>query len=373
MATAANNSQLYIKSYFAASIEEAMKRARVELGPEALLLNMREAPPEGRHLGECEAVFGTRPAPALPRCIPEAAVYPVADIRQRVKDLRLRSARFARGGNRTSCDLLSGSLCAAGVTRALADEIEGAVQQRLRRREVVEIGRPSMAGWSADVVVGETVEELEGRFEVAPEIGRIAAVVGPAGAGKTSALVKLAVTRGLMARRPVRLLSIDNYRIAAADQLKTYAAILGVPFTLAETTLLLAQAIDAAPPETLLLIDTPGYAPASMEDSGRELASFFENRQDIDTHLVLTATVRPADLDRSVDLFRAFQPAKLLFTRLDETDSTAAMFCEAARSGLPLSFLSTGQVIPEDLEAATKDRITASLVRGLPEDLEAVA
>ncbi|MGA3095441.1 MAG: hypothetical protein ABSF25_03215 [Bryobacteraceae bacterium] len=374
MATAANNSQLYVKSYFAASIEEAMKRARVELGPEALLLNMRESPPEGRHLGECEAVFGTRPAPALPRCIPEAAAYPAADIRQRVKDLRLRSARIARGRNRTSYDLLSGSLCAAGITRALADEIESAVHQRLRRREVVEIGRPGCAaGWSADVVVQETVEELESRFEVAPEIGRIAALVGPAGSGKSSALVKLAVTRGLMARRPVRLLSIDNYRIAAADQMRTYAAILGVPFTLAETTLALAQAIDSAPPETLLLIDTPGYAPASMEDSGRELAAFFENRQDLDTHLVLTASMRQADLDRSVDLFRAFQPAKLLFTRLDETDSTAAMFCEVARTGLPLSFLSTGQVIPEDLEAATKDRITPSLVRRLPEDLEAVA
>jgi flagellar biosynthesis protein FlhF len=146
-----------------------------------------------------------------------------------------------------------------------------------------------------------------------------------------------------------------------------------VPFTLAETTLALAQAIDSAPPETLLLIDTPGYAPASMVDSARDLASFLQNRQDIDTHLVLTASMRQADLDRSVDLFRVFHPAKLLFTRLDETDSAAAMFCEAARTGLPLSFFSTGQVIPEDLEAATKNRITASLVLGLPEALDAVA
>ena len=79
MATVANNSQLYVKSYFAASIEEAMEQARVELGPDALLLNMRDAPPEGRHLGQCEAVFGTRPAPALVKCVPEAPVDPVAD------------------------------------------------------------------------------------------------------------------------------------------------------------------------------------------------------------------------------------------------------------------------------------------------------
>jgi flagellar biosynthesis protein FlhF len=146
-----------------------------------------------------------------------------------------------------------------------------------------------------------------------------------------------------------------------------------VPFTLAETPLALAHAIDSAPPETLLLIDTPGLTPASMADSGRDLVAFLRSRQDIDTHLVLTASMRQADLDRAVDLFRVFRPSKLLFTRLDETDSTAAMFCEAARTSLPLSFFSTGQTIPEDLEPATKTRITASLALGLPEALEAVA
>ena len=262
----------------------------------------------------------------------------------------------------------------AGVTRALAAEIDLAVQQRLRGRGPVRIGRPkSMPAWSAVDLNRETLAELESRFEVAPETGRITVLVGPPGAGKTSALVKLAVTRGLAAQRPVRLLSIDHYRIAAAEQLRTYAAILGVPFTLAETTVALAQAIDAAPPETLLLIDTPGYTAASLEESAQDLASFLRGRRDIDTHLVLTASMRQADLQRTVDLFQVFQPAKLLFTRLDETDSTGAMFCEAARTGKPLSFLSTGQVIPEDMEPATKARITSFLVRELPQALEAVA
>ena len=256
----------------------------------------------------------------------------------------------------------------------LAAEIDLAVQQRLPGPGVVRIGRPkSMPAWSAGDLIQETIAELESRFEVAPETGRITALVGPPGAGKTSALIKLAITRGLAAQRPVRLLSIDHYRIAAAEQLRTYAAILGVPFTLAETTAALAQAIDAAPPETLLLIDTPGYTAASLEESGQDLVSFLRGRRDIDTHLVLTASMRQADLQRTVDLFQAFQPAKLLFTRLDETDSTGAMFCEAARTGKPLSFFSTGQVIPEDMEPATKARITAFLVRELPQAFAAVA
>jgi flagellar biosynthesis protein FlhF len=376
MPTTENQPRLYIKSYFAASVVEAMERARVELGPDALLMNTREAPPEARHLGECEVVFGVR-TPAAPAIgAPEAAIDPVVDLRQRMEELRQMVCRLvAAGDHQPECPTVIGEVLSnAGITQALAAEIDLAVQQRLRSRGVVQIGRPkSMPAWSAEDRIQETIAELESRIEVAPETGRITALVGPPGAGKTSALVKLAVTRGIAAQRPVRLLSVDHYRIAAAEQLRTYAAILGVPFTLAETTVALAQAIDAAPPETLLLIDTPGFTAASLEESGQDLVSFLRERRDIDMHLVLTASMRPPDLERTVDLFQAFQPAKLLFTRLDETDATGSMFCEAARTGKPLSFFSTGQVIPEDMEPATKARIIAHLVQELPKALRAVA
>jgi flagellar biosynthesis protein FlhF len=376
MASTDCNPRLYVKSYFAASVVEAMERARVELGPDALLLNTREAPPEARHLGECEVVFAVRPPTAPAIGAPEVAIDPVVDLRQRIEELRQMVCRLASAGDhQPECTTVIGEeLSKAGVTHALAAEIDSAVQQRLRGRGVVPIGRPkSIPAWSAEDLIQETIEELESRFQVAPETGRITALVGPPGAGKTSTLAKLAIMRGLAIQRPVRLLSIDHYRIAAAEQLRTYAAILGVPFTLAETTVALAQAIDAAPPETLLLIDTPGYTAASLDESGQDLVSFLRGRQDIDTHLVLTASMRQADLQRTVDLFQAFQPAKLLFTRLDETDATGSMYCEAARTGKPLSFFSTGQVIPEDMEPATKARIIALLVRELPQALRAVA
>ena len=377
MASTDRNSRLFVKSYFAASVVEAMERARVELGADALLLNTREAPPEARHLGECEVVFGVRPQVAVAALgASEATVDPVADLRQRMKELRQMVRRLAPASDQKPerPTGLVEELSKAGVTPALAAEIDSAVQQRLRGRGVVQIGRPkSVPAWSAEDLVRETVAELESRFEVAPEIGRITALVGPPGAGKTSTLVKLAILRGLAAQRPVRLLSVDHYRIAAAEQLRTYATILSVPFSLAETTAALAQAIGAAPPEALILIDTPGYTAPSIEESGQDLAAFLRGRQDIDTHLVLTASMRQADLQRTVDLFQAFQPAKLLFTRLDETDSTGTMFCEAARTGKPLSCFSTGQLIPEDIEPATKTRISTFLARELPQAFEAVA
>lgn len=374
MPTTDDYSQLYVKSYFSASVEEAMELARTELGPEALLLNTREAPPEARHLGECEVVFGVRPVGAPASRAAEAVIDPIADLRQRMEQLRELVTRVIQPAGRCpeGGAFVEEALVRAGVTRTLASEIDTAVEQRLRGRSVVHIGlqRPMP---NAEDLVRETVAELQSRFEVSPEIGRITALVGPAGAGKTSAVVKLAVAHGLAARRPVRLLSIDHYRIAAADQLRTYAAILGVPFVLAETTTMLAQAIDTAPPETLLLVDTPGFTRTSIEESGEDLPAFLRSRQDIDTHLVLTACMRHADLQRTVEVFKAFRPAKLLFTHLDETDSTASVFCEAARTRLPLSFFSTGQLIPEEVAPAAKDFVTDFLVRELPQALEAVA
>ena len=353
-----------------------MESARAELGPDALLLNMREAPVEARHLGEFEVVFGLAPGSTPPRAAQaQQPPDPVADLRLKVEELHQMVSRAVAPERREpSASPLVDALVAAEISRPLAHEIEAAVNQRLRGGGVIEIGKPrtALAGTSADIVRA-TIEEIESRFSVASNIGRVTAVVGPAGAGKTTVLVKLAVTQGLAARRPVRICSVDHYRIGAAEQMRTFASILGVPFVLADTSLALEQAIESAPPDALILIDTPGHSRASLEESGRDLAEFFENRQDIDTHLVLTATMRPADMRAAVDRFRIFQPKKLLFTHLDETDAMGAMFCEAARTGNPLSFFSTGQLIPEDIEPATKGRITDCLVRELPHALEAVA
>jgi len=96
---------------------------------------------------------------------------------------------------------------------------------------------------------------------VAPEIGRVTALIGPPGCGKTTTLVKLAVSQGLARGRAVRLISADTQRIGAAEQLRTYAAILGAPFEAVESAAALAQAIQSAPSSALVLIDTPVTAP----------------------------------------------------------------------------------------------------------------
>jgi flagellar biosynthesis protein FlhF len=238
-------------------------------------------------------------------------------------------------------------------------------------REIVEVaatreGASAGRNWQAALT-----EEIESRFQVEPVLGvgasrpRIVALVGPPGAGKTSSLVKLAVRYGLGCRRPVLVISMDTYRVAAADQLRSYAAILGVGFQVLDTVGALAQTLEEHQGKDLILIDTPGCSFADL-DCCEDLARFLATRGDIDRQLVLSSSMKSADLSRVVDGFEIFRPGRLLFTRLDETTAPGPILNEAARTGKPLSFFATGQKIPEDLEQATPGRLVQLILGTQP-------
>ena len=365
MSNSEQAANLYVKSFFAGSVPAAMEQARRELGSDALLLNSREAPPEARHLGDFEVVFGVWPESidkTKTAVLAPATVSRAEELHHRMSEIRQMLRR-----NRSGLAAPSG----AGPEEERPFSIGPAGRKRTAKGAVLDIVRPHSA--APDPESSAAAGELASRFEVRPEIGRITALVGPPGSGKTTTLVKLAVNQCLKLGRAVRLISADTLRIGAAEQLRTYAAILGVPFQAAENTVALAQAIDSTPPNTYVLIDTPGFSAAMQQELGGDLAVFLRRRQDIDTHLVLTASMDRAGLRSAIDRFDEFNPGKLIFTRMDETTSAAAVFSEAARTQKPLSFLCHGQSVPEDIEEATKDRVIDSLARQLPDSLQAVA
>jgi flagellar biosynthesis GTPase FlhF len=363
-------SNLYIKSFFAVSIPAAMEQAQRELGSDALLLNAREAPAEARHLGDFEVVFGANKQTRAP--IPAA---PVAAVAEDAAPKAESKAKAHRAGPHRPLRRQSGTrtLPQAGKdARRVRSAERCAARKRIASGTLLNFAKPHEAH-GPEPLSATAGEELAGRFEVQPEIGRITVLVGPPGSGKTTTLVKLAVNECLKQGRAVRFISADTVRIGGAYQLRTYAAILGVPFQAVESTAALIQAIDSAPPNTFLLIDTPGFSAALQEELGADLAMLLRHRQDIDTQLVLTASMGQAELQATIDRFAPFNPAKLIFTRLDETTSTAAVISEAARTRRPISFLCNGQSVPEDILPASKDLIISSLARQLPQSLQAVA
>jgi flagellar biosynthesis protein FlhF len=364
-----------IKSYFSRTPDAALALARLEMGPEAVLVDSRKAAPESRHLGEYEVVFAAdapreEPAPAP---VSDRLSWEVVELKKELEGMRRTLTRTAfapanwLGASANLSDAYA-ILTANDVRPELAREVAQGVESRLAgssAKPLPPAARPAQGpGRTAErgSIEQALVEELESRFQAEPVLGRgearprVVALVGPPGAGKTTTLVKLAVNYGLASRRPVLLLSVDTYRVAAAEQLRSFAAILGVGVQVLETVAAVAQAIEENRGKELIFIDTPGIGADDLDDSAG-LSHFLSTRPDIDTQLVLSASMKSADLTRVVDSFEVFRPQHLLFTRLDETATFGSIFNEAARTGKPLSFFTNGQRIPEDLEAASRKRL----------------
>jgi flagellar biosynthesis protein FlhF len=189
---------------------------------------------------------------------------------------------------------------------------------------------------------------------------KIRSFIGPTGAGKTTTLAKLAAFNAVRRKKKVALLTLDTFRIAAVAQLETYARIMALPMEVVHSKEDIIRGIHKHRDCDLILIDTTGRSPNSHKEIA-EMGAFLDIGKKIHHYLVLPATARYGYLSEAQKQFGILPIGSCIFTKLDEVEDTSDMINFLLMKQQPLSYVTTGQQVPEDIASPTKKTL-ASMV-----------
>jgi flagellar biosynthesis protein FlhF len=194
------------------------------------------------------------------------------------------------------------------------------------------------------------------QFEALPGSMAIHAIVGATGAGKTSTIAKLVFQMSKKSKGKILLISCDNQRLAAAEQLRLYSKLANVVFESVNDLKDIRKVIEKHSNMEMVLIDTAGRSPKNSNVI-KELELLKSVDLPIDIHLAMSITDKELHLDRTIRSFSGLGIQSLMFTKLDESWSYGEIFNLSTKWSIPLSYFTTGQRIPEDIERASKERV----------------
>ncbi len=198
---------------------------------------------------------------------------------------------------------------------------------------------------------------------------KIVFFIGPTGVGKTTTIAKLASDFKLTRSKNVAMITADTYRIAAVEQLNTYASILDVPVNVIYSPSEIVESIEELSDYQMIFVDTAGRSHKNTEqrDEIIEMISNVRNSDidaDIIIFLVMSVTTKYRDMVNICDAYKSLNSYRLLFTKLDETDSVGNILNIKLYTGAPISYTTCGQNVPDDIESVDVQKLAKSLLGG---------
>jgi flagellar biosynthesis protein FlhF len=403
-----------VKTYRAANMCDALRMVRRELGPDAVVLQARDVRARrmlgllaGRREIEVTASAGvnvpsrltaarsTVGAAAVAASAASTATAVAPGIARRTaigsRDHASRSAASMVSRLRPD-DPLEGQLsrlrdmvqdlCSqsrSGARRDLPDAlfhlftdlIEADVDEKTAADLIERVRRETTGAELTDAVlvksrVARMIESeinVTGPINVVPGEHRLVALVGPTGVGKTTTIAKLAANHRLKRRQNVGLITVDTYRIAAVEQLRTYADIIDLPMQVVSTPREMREAVRRLAALDLILMDTAGRSPRD-EIKIQELKAFLAEAGADEVHLVLSSVAGTRTLTQTIERFAAVGTTSMILTKLDEATGLGSLLPLMQANALPVSYLTNGQNVPDDIETAEPSRLANMILSG---------
>ena len=379
---------MQVKRFTAPDMAQAMRQVRQELGPDAVILATGRLPGGGVEISAAvesdpAISFGPQTSPrraqkiASPKPLeaeldtasaladmglePEPAGEPesqqVADLVNRVDSLNKLLAKHLMRSE--AAGLFAERPEVAPLYQHLSEmELSPAIIAQLLDDLAAPEGRGMLPRLSIRL---KQLIKVSGPPKVVKGRPSIWALVGPTGVGKTTTVAKLAATFHLKHRLEVGMITLDTYRMAAAEQLDTYGRIMDVHTVVAGDAEEAKRAVLTLKNNDIILIDTVGRAPGD-QDNLAELQDILKGLPGLKTHLVLACPTRDADQLKVMESFKRFSPSYLIFTKLDETGVYGPIINRIVETGLPVSYLTDGQKVPDDLEEASRESLARRIM-----------
>lgn len=324
---------LQVKEFRQPTVREAFQAIREEFGPSAVVLSSGLVSARG-----WRGWVGQREVQVMAQAPEDWS----ADTERRPAVSERRPADTS--GTTSS---LAARLSAAGIAQSVAEAVASGVSAKQQRHLTPEGVRQHLAAYLTPYAAG------------AEPFARVEVFIGPPGVGKTTTIAKIAAQEKVRRKRALGVVAADAFRAGAVEQLRTYAAIIGAPFRTARTMEDIEHAITAS--RQTLLVDTAGRSP--KDDDMRDVRRLLGRREGVRTHLVIPADTSVATAGKILSRFADAAPDRVVVSRLDEADSPSALFAWLLETGLQISYITTGQRVPEDLERATPEVLAAAMLR----------
>lgn len=402
-----------IKTFRAKTMQQALNLVRNELGPEATVLHTRELNTGlvSRLLRGQQFEIAASSDIAVPvqtnhaddnhanNLAAEPMATAIAEPRQAEIDYGARyrddfQQQFAPAPNHDVSDGVSGGVSEHGLSelhdlaeqlrqrsahtpsrqlpetlfQLYTDMIESDIEEHVAQELIGRLQKDGTFDTSnARATSAELLRLLEneisvsGPIEAAAGQGKVVALVGPTGVGKTTTIAKLAANYRLRENKRVGLITVDTYRIAAVEQLRTYAEIIDLPMEIVSTPREMREAIARMSDLDLILMDTAGRSPRD-EVKIQELKSMLAEAEPDEVHLVLSAVGGARSLASTAERFATVGTTALLVTKLDEATVLGNLLSVTRNCGLPVSYLTDGQNVPDDIQVAQPRKLAEMIL-----------